>query len=309
MPFCLVQLLLGACRSLYPNNLNVRKHYHRQKQPIQLTMGIQFDDAEFQLLAQYWKLALGYGGDLSGLAKVTEPNTDKRQFNRMNPRQREKFTAWILQNASDDGVRMLTNGQLILEVVDPDHVSPYHRQTILQFKFSNALTLDLDDSILRGSLDFDAYNGQRKPLGHRIAKCLPSDQLNQLALFLDSEQDINLSLSAQFTQIPKDLRPSSTTINGNDISASTMPTVRAAWTVLKQNCPPDNNGGYSLAQLMVTLITNAVVCIDHWTVHSTSDLKTLQKPLLDQLSTGDLPAYLAALKNGTTDDRHRHQTI
>ena len=306
-----VQTLLAACTVRGQDDPTVRERYHRpdgQTQPIRLTMGVKFDQSEFQAITQWWKLALAYGEQLGGLAEIVVAGAEKPRNNQALPKQRERYAVWLLQHVADAGLNPLSQGELILEVRDPATTSSYERATSLQLRFANGLILDLFDSTIRGELGGDGNSGQI--LGRRMAQQLPMDQLHDLAEFLDHEQDGPLTINPDFlTRMPADLPKTTARLTRDEIAASTMPEVLAAWTSLKQHFPIQSNDNYNLGQLVACLITNAVVCIERWDADTACTLEGLVSPVTTQLTSGHLGGYLARLKNGSAEDRARYETI
>lgn len=310
----IVQFLLQACRSPYhQGGPDIREQYHRPdgcKNPVKLAMGIQFDESEWNVIAQWWKLALAYGGPLSGLAQVPDNGNGAPRMNRMDGRQREKYAAWLLQDIGDENLSQLSSGELIYEMVDQDQVSSIRSSASLRFEFSNGLILNLYGATLRGSSILDGYTAQIESIGYRMARRLPEDELSELISFLDHESDSVLTIPIDhLTKIPIDLGKSSTNISHVEISTCTEPVVLSAWTALKQVFPSYSNEDIGLGQLIAMLITRATVCVDNWAVQTASDVASMGRLSSDLLNEGDLASYLASLKNGSTNDRRRYRQI
>lgn len=291
---------------------NVRLSYHRPNgdgQPVKLTMGVQFDQREFEAIGLWWKLALAYGDQLAGLAEIQRSDGEKAHGNQVVPRQREKFALWLLSHLDLAGLTPLAQGELTLEVDDPDQVSSYRRSTRLYWRCSNGLTLDLYDSTLRGESVKPDSGAQT--VGRRMAERLPSEDLAELARFLDHETESDLQgiTPRPFTEIPADLPMTSLRFTADDVTASAMSEVLGAWVSLRKMFSARNNENYSLGQLVMDLIANAVVDVDSWSAKTVCYLQGFSSSDTVQLREGNLAGYLARLKGGPVADRERYQTI
>jgi len=290
---------------------NLHDHYHRpegKNQPIRLTLQVHFDDREWKAIGLYWKLALSNSDGLSGIANVPPSNQQQSRVNRVDPRQRQKYTEWLLRNIADESLRGFSSGELVYQAEDPDAVPFHRRSTSLLFRFANGLTLNMSDSTVSRAVSPDATNSQH--LARRIVERLSEEERSSLALFLDDVSDIPLDLPSQiFSEIPSKLDPSSTAINSNELNSATIPAILSAWTALKNIAQPNNNGDYSMGGLISSLIADAVVCIDHWTVNLKGSSLDLKVSPTEQLNNGDLASYLMGLKNGTAEEQRRYRTI
>lgn len=290
---------------------DVRDHYHRpkgDKQPIRLAMQVHFDDREWKAIALYWKLALSNSEAISGIANVPPSNQQQSRVNQVDPRQRQKYTEWLLRNIADESLSGFSSGELVYQAEEPDSVPSHRRSTSLRFTFANGLTLNMSDSTVSRAISQDSMNSQH--LARRTVERLSEAERSSLALFLDNVSDTPLDLPSHiFSEIPSKLDLSSTAINGNELNSATIPAVLSAWTGLKKIAPSNNNGDYSMGGLVSSLIADAVVCIDHWTVNLTGSSIDLKVSPTEQLNNGDLASYLVGLKNGTAEEQRRYQTI
>lgn len=290
---------------------DLRDHYHRpdgSKQPIRLAIQVDFNDREWKAVALYWKLALSNSEGLSGIANVLPSNQQQRRLNRVDPRQREKYTQWLLRNIDDESLSGFLSGELVYQSEDPDAVPSRWRSTSLRFTFSNGLTLNTSDSTVSRAVSSDSMSSQH--IAQRTVERLCEAERSHLAMFLDDLSDTPLDLPSDiFSKIPSELEPSSTAINTNEFNGSTIPSVMSAWASLKQVAPSNNSGDYTMGGLVSSLIAEAVVCIDHWTVNLRGTSNDLVASPTEQLNNGDLASYLMGIKNGTTEEQRRYRTI
>lgn len=90
-----MKALLDITRGFTGVLTDLRDLYHRpggNKQRIRLALQIHLDDREWKALALYWKFAVSQSEGLSGLASIPSSNQQQPRGNRVDSRQRHKFT-------------------------------------------------------------------------------------------------------------------------------------------------------------------------------------------------------------------------
>lgn len=310
----MVQQLLNACHDKTTDQ-TIRSLYHRpngQQKTVKISMDIAFNATEQEILNQWWGLGLGYGDELKGIDMLSDASNPNPRGNNAIKKQHEKYAQWIRENLSGISVPFLAKGILILELYNPAQISQYTPSKQFYLQLSEGLSLDLLQSTLyfHEPPEFDGQsNGS---LTRTMAASLPDEIRHSLAEFLDSDSAFLPQLPIEhYRVLPDNVQKVSANISHNLIRNSSDATVAEKWVQLQKRFGKQNsNSDLTLADVIKSLVTESIVCIDNWSVQTRNALGLLtDHSLLELLTSGFLAAYILALKNGSSQQLKQFSDI
>lgn len=306
-----VEMILDACRgNVFAVRTRVRQQRHRpltEADLIRLDLSVELDPEEQMWLHRVWTLLLLDTPSLAGLEALEQ--NGKPVDHQVVLARAQDYVRWVVDVVGGHSPSVPPRGRFVLEVAADEMHGAGEPPWSWRWEGFNGFWLDLQG----GTLYNPETLGQAAPqlsLTRVLAENLPADTRRALAEFLHGIRDDLPPLNPeQFLSVPAaEARRAQATVSSQQVGL--FDAARPVWAAVTRRLGLAISDDLRLGYALQRLLRESVAVVADWQVSSQSPLAKLEnRSLADLLSTGDVGAYLFALKNGSAQDREVFRKI